>query len=127
MIGLSSKKICSVGYVPPNRSTSLDPKELHNRNTCALLLSTFSVYRHENWSLGKPYGINPRCYWECLGEPLENLGNHKGTHWEQEGGRKKAKENPFLLQLHKCFLQQKFDKWPSWLTLQVMWYVGRLY
>jgi hypothetical protein len=39
--------------------------------------------------LGKPYGINPRCYWECLGEPLENLvnapqGNTLGTRGEGE-------------------------------------------
>jgi hypothetical protein len=39
----------------------------------------FSTCIHESWSLGKPYGIKLRCYWESLGEQLRNLGNPMGT------------------------------------------------
>jgi hypothetical protein len=41
--------------------------------------------KHESWTLGKPYGINLRCYWEHIGnlggEPFENLTNC-GTKWK---------------------------------------------
>jgi len=50
----------------------------------------FSFYlkrSHIDWpiinyfgTLGKPYGLNLRCYWEHLGEHLSNLK----TIWEQE-------------------------------------------
>jgi len=39
----------------------------------------FSVCIDESWTLGKPYGIKLRCYWESLGEQLQNLGNPVGT------------------------------------------------
>jgi len=42
---------------------------------------TFSVYIHESWTLGKPYGINLRCYWEHLGEPH---GKTLGTRQKQK-------------------------------------------
>jgi hypothetical protein len=69
----------------PNRSTSLDPRSQIS-NKCALVWATFSVYIHESWTLGKPYGIKGRCYWEQFEEHLGNLGNLHGnmmkTHWE---------------------------------------------
>ncbi len=50
----------------------------------------------KNWTLGKPYGIKPRCCWEHLGELIwEHFGNLRtlwehdekmlGRHWEQGG------------------------------------------
>jgi hypothetical protein len=67
----------------PNRSTSLDP-QLQNINNCTPTGFTFSVYIHGSWTLGKPYGTKPRCYWEHLGERiLEHFENLMGTHWEQ--------------------------------------------
>jgi hypothetical protein len=39
----------------------------------------FSVCIDVSWTLGKPYGIKLRCYWESLGEQLQNLGNPMGT------------------------------------------------
>jgi hypothetical protein len=41
----------------------------------------FSICIHdESWTLGKPYGIKLRCYWESLGN---NFGTW-GTPWEQD-------------------------------------------
>jgi hypothetical protein len=37
------------------------------------------IHVHESWALGKAYGINLRCYWECLG------GTTWGTWWEHIG------------------------------------------
>jgi hypothetical protein len=67
----------------PNRSTSFDP-QLQNINSCTPIGFTFSVYIHGSWTLGKPYGTKPRCYWEHLGERIrEHFENLMGTHWEQ--------------------------------------------
>jgi hypothetical protein len=47
--------------------------------------------------LGKPYGINLRCYWERLEERLGNLGNLIEIPWEHDdntlGTRKKTKKS----------------------------------
>jgi hypothetical protein len=43
--------------------------------------------------LSKIYGIKARCYWESLGEHIENL---MGIHWELEGNKGKMKKNPSL-------------------------------
>jgi hypothetical protein len=56
----------------------LDP-QLQNINNCTPTGFTFSVYIHGSWTLGKPYGTKPRCYWEQLGEHI----------WEQ--GKKQIK------------------------------------
>ncbi len=75
----------------PNRSNSLDPSgkieiAVHPYGP------TFSVYLHENWTLGNPYGKNLRCYWELLmRELLGNLRNHMRTWWERNGNKKKNK------------------------------------
>jgi len=47
------------------------------------------VYIKGSWTLGKAYGIKPRCYWEHLGNLSGTLG---GTNWEQGEGKTK---NPF--------------------------------
>ncbi len=44
------------------------------------LWPTFFVYIHESWTLGKPYGINLRCYSKHLGEHFVNL---MVTPWDQ--------------------------------------------
>jgi hypothetical protein len=52
----------------------------------------FSVCIDESWTLGKPYGIKLRCYWESLGN---NFGTW-GTPWEQDGntfGNKRKNKN----------------------------------
>ncbi len=78
----------------PYWSTSLDLK-LQNRYKWTPQQPTFSVYIRESWTLGKPYQIKLRCYWECITEQLGNLRNLKetmlGTHWEQ--GRPKKKDS----------------------------------
>jgi hypothetical protein len=59
---------------------------LENRNKCAPLDFTFSVYKHGSLTLGKTiwdktqvlFGTSCGTNWE----PFENL---MGTHWEQEG------------------------------------------
>jgi hypothetical protein len=69
---------------PPNRSTSSD-RHLQQRNKCAPYDVPFSVYIHESWTLGKPYGIKVRCYWERLGNNLGRpLGTHREHHRNQE-------------------------------------------
>jgi hypothetical protein len=45
----------------PNISTSLD-LQVQNKANVLLLEFTFVVHIHESWTLGKPYGIKPRCY-----------------------------------------------------------------
>jgi hypothetical protein len=81
----------------PNGNTSLDP-QLQNKTNELPQQPTFSVYIHESWTLGKPYGIKLRCYWERIREQLGNLGtsrehnvgikarcyweHHWGTHWK---------------------------------------------
>ncbi len=76
----------------PNRSNSLDPSgkieiAVHPYGP------TFSVYLHENWTLGNPYGKNLRCYWELLmRELLGNLRNHMRTWWERNGNKKKKQK-----------------------------------
>jgi hypothetical protein len=64
----------------------LDP-QLQNINKYILQHHTFSVYIHESWSSGKPYGIKLRYYWESFKEPLGNLGNPKRTCWEHIGNK----------------------------------------
>ncbi len=72
----------TVGHAP-NRSTSLDP-QLQSRNKCAPAHLNFFVYIKGSWTVGKPCGIKPRCYWEHLGEWIsEHFGNLMGTNWEQ--------------------------------------------
>jgi hypothetical protein len=66
-----------------SESTSSDP-QLQNKNKCIHLQPAFSVYIHESWTLGKPYGIKLRCYWERLkeqigGTPWEHVGDTMGT------------------------------------------------
>jgi hypothetical protein len=106
----------------PNRSTSLEP-ELQNKNKCAPLDITFSVYIHGNWTLGRPYaeqnpGAIGNILWSASGnslgiwcEDIENwkpFGDMIGTHWEQ-GGEKKSL-SPFPLKkkkncnIHECVL-----------------------
>jgi len=56
---------------------------------------TFSVYIHESWTLGKPYGIKLRCHWKLLREQIGNLGNLKRTWWEHIGNKEeKQKKTP---------------------------------
>jgi len=54
---------------------------------CSLWV-TFSIYIHESWPFGKPYGIKMRCYMQRFGGQLGNNGkphgNTLGTWWEQE-------------------------------------------
>ncbi len=78
---------------PPMEATSLDPCCKIETNVFPQQL-TFSVYIHESWTLGKPYGIKLRCYWKWFREQLGSLGNLKGTHWNKE---EKTKNNsPYL-------------------------------
>jgi hypothetical protein len=82
----------------PNVGNPFGPR-LQNRNKCIPKQFTFSVYIHESWTLGKPYGIKLRCYWECLREQLGNLRNLEGTQWEHventlEQRRKNKKITP---------------------------------
>ncbi len=92
----------------PNGSTSLDP-QLQNKNKCIHQEHTFSVYIHECSTLGKPYGIKLRCYWELL---REQLGNLKETWWEhiknKEGKKRKKEKVP---PPHP----QKEKQGPSWM------------
>jgi hypothetical protein len=53
------------------------------KQMCSIQL-TFTVYIHQNWTLGKAYGINLRCYWERLEERLGNVGNLIKIPWEQD-------------------------------------------
>jgi len=58
---------------------------------CTPLNFTFSVYIHGNWTLGKSYGIEPRWYWEHLGEHIwEPLVEHDENHWEPGKKHKKS-------------------------------------
>jgi hypothetical protein len=78
----------------PNGSTSSDPGCKIDTNVFPQWL-TFSVYIHESWTLGKPYGIKLRCYWKLLREEIWNLGNLKRTWWEHIGNKEgKQKKTP---------------------------------
>jgi len=57
---------------------------------------TFSVYIHESWTLGKPYGIKLRCNCKRLKEQFENLRNPLRTWWEhiRNRGEKNKKITP---------------------------------
>jgi len=61
-------------------------------NRCAR--STFPVYIHESWILGKLYGIKLSCCLNNIEEQLKNLVIPMGTHWEQG---KIQKKSPSLL------------------------------
>ncbi len=58
------------------------------------------VYIQRSWTLGKPNGIKPRCYWEHLGECILELVNLLGTYWEQ-GEKTKNSLPPTLRQKEK--------------------------
>jgi hypothetical protein len=50
------------------------------------------LFQYEIWTLGKPYRIKPRCYWESLGNNFRTWG----TPWEQDGntfGNKRKNKN----------------------------------
>jgi hypothetical protein len=47
--------------------------------------------------LGKPYGIKVRCYWECFGEKLENLGNPLGPHESTLGNMMKTRKEIIII------------------------------
>jgi hypothetical protein len=66
--------------------------QLQNKNKCSPLQPTFSVYIHENWTLGKPYRIKLRCYWEHFGQQRGNSGNLKGTCWEHIGNKEEKQK-----------------------------------
>jgi len=78
---------------------------------------------HWYLTLGKPYGIKLRCYWERLREQLGNLGTLKGTCWEHvgnKGKRKKKKKNSLhpTLKMSACWAfpltAWNFYFWNSW-------------
>jgi hypothetical protein len=85
--------------MPPNRSTSLN-LQLQNKNNCSPLDFIFSFYIHGSWTLGKSYGIKPRCYWEHIGEhTCEQFGNLMGTREKIPCSPpllKKKKAEPFM-------------------------------
>ncbi len=84
----------------PTKSMSLDPQP-QNKNKCATLWAAFSVYIYESWTLGKLYGINLKCYWQCLQEQFGYLGNMMGTMKKTQNFppllRKKEKTGPLIL------------------------------
>jgi hypothetical protein len=99
----------------------LDP-QLQNKNKCIPQEHTFSVYIHECSTLGTPYGIKLRCYWECLREQLGNLGTSKkhdenmlGTYYQQRRETKQNKNCPHLTPKrknkahHGCMLSLRID------------------
>ncbi len=46
------------------------------------------LFQYESWTLGKPYGIKPRCYWESLGNNFGTWGTPWEHIWEQEKKQK---------------------------------------
>ncbi len=70
-------------WLVPNRSISLD-RSCRIEGNVYPFGQPFLVYIQGSWTLGKPYGIKPRCYWEHLGERIwDPDGNMLRTHWEQ--------------------------------------------
>jgi len=72
------------------------------------------IHRHESWTLGKPYEIKLRCYWERFREQLRNLGNFKRTQWEHVGGKeeKTKKATPPNYNGNHC--HEDFCFLPGW-------------
>jgi hypothetical protein len=73
--------------------------QLQYENNIFLQLLTFSVYIHESWTLGKPYGINLSAIENALGNNLRTWGTsgeHDDkmleTHWDQ--GTKTKNNSP---------------------------------
>jgi hypothetical protein len=95
-------------------ATPLDPSCKIKTNVFPPQQLTFSVYIHESWTLGKPYGIKLRCYWECLREQLGNLGNTMRTCWEHIGTRKQKQKITPRTWPHP----QKEKQGPSWVHAQ---------
>lgn len=55
---------------------------------------------HGSWTLGKPYGIDLRCYWEPFGETTWELGSLMRT-WRERIGNKAKNRNPIHPSLEK--------------------------
>jgi hypothetical protein len=91
----------------PNGSTSFDLL-LQNKIRCIFIYPTFSAYRYESSTLGKPYGLKLRCYWECLWEQFGNLKNLVGT-W------KTNKRTP----LHPPPPPKRKKQGPSWVHAEL--------
>ncbi len=68
----------NIGHAP-SRSTCSYP----NCKIGANMFCLISVYIQRNWTLGKTYGIKPKCYCKRLEEPIwEHFGNLMGTYQE---------------------------------------------
>ncbi len=92
--------------------------QLQNTDKCIPTWPSFSVYIHGSWTLGRPYGVKPRCYWEHLGDSiLEHFGNMMGTRhrsdiWNTSISQRCSKRSIFKY-LKKIIIKiQRLENWP---------------
>ncbi len=52
-------------------------------------IACLSIFIHDSWTSGKPYGIKLRCCWKHFREQLGNSRNLKGTWWNHVGNNRK--------------------------------------
>jgi len=76
----------------PSTEAPLLDSQLQNRNKYASLYLTFSVDILRTSTLGKPYGIKCRCYWEHLGECIKEHFSNLGILWGLDGNTLKTRE-----------------------------------
>jgi len=100
----------------PSTEAPLLDSQLQNRNKYASLYLTFSVDILRTSTLGKPYGIKCRCYWEHLGECIKEHFSNLGILWGLDGNtlrtrekKPKKKNSPHPTPPHLTFKRKKTE------------------